>query len=75
MPIKDFFLDRLKSIGIALRGMILLIKHEANIQTQLWIGLLVTIAGFIFDISPNEWLFQIFSIGLGHEFRRSEYCS
>jgi diacylglycerol kinase (ATP) len=33
-------------------------------MTQFFIGILMTIAGFYFNISTNEWLFQIIAIGL-----------
>ena len=64
MPFKDFLRGRFKSFRCAIRGMILLIKHEVNIQIQLCIGLLVTLAGFIVEISPYEFLVQTLTIGL-----------
>ena len=33
-------------------------------MTQFSIGILMTIAGFYFDITATEWLFQVFAIGL-----------
>ncbi len=44
--------------------MLLLIKTEASIQVQLFIAIAVTIAGFYFEISTNEWLVQLTMIGL-----------
>lgn len=65
MSIKDSFLTgRLKSIGYACKGVICLIKTEANVQVQLFCAISVTIAGFYFDISKTEWGFQIICIGL-----------
>lgn len=62
---KDSFLvNRLKSIGWAFKGAIRLFKTEASIKVQLFVALLVTIAGFYFEISKTEWLFQIAMIGL-----------
>jgi len=48
----------------ALKGAFLLIRTESSIQVQLLIALLVTAAGFYFDISNTEWLMQCLAIGL-----------
>ena len=65
MPKKDSFLvNRLKSIGFALKGALLLLKTESSIQIQFVIAILMTIAGFYFEISSIEWILQIFAIGL-----------
>ncbi|WP_027137418.1 diacylglycerol kinase [Gaetbulibacter saemankumensis] len=56
--------NRLRSIGYALKGALLLIKTEASIQVQFATGLIATAAGFFFNISKQEWLAQIFAIGL-----------
>jgi diacylglycerol kinase (ATP) len=62
---KDSFLvNRLKSIGWAFKGALLLFKTEASIKVQLGVAVLVTITGFYFEISKTEWLFQIAMIGL-----------
>lgn len=42
----------------------LLLKTEASIKIQFFIGILVTIAGFYYNISITEWIMQIFAIGL-----------
>lgn len=55
---------RIKGGGYALKGAYLLLRHEASIQVQAAIGIVMTIAGFYFNISPTEWMFQIFAIGL-----------
>ena len=55
---------RLKGGGYAIKGAYLLLRHEASIQVQAIIGILMTIAGFYFEISTIEWMFQIFAIGL-----------
>ena len=55
---------RVKGGGYALKGAWLLISHEASIQVQLAIGLIMTFLGFYFEISATEWMFQIFAIGL-----------
>jgi diacylglycerol kinase (ATP) len=65
MSTKNSFLTRrIKSIGYACKGVIRLIKTEANAQVQVFFAIFATIAGFYFDISKTEWGFQIFCIGL-----------
>lgn len=65
MQKKDsFFVNRIKSVGFAFKGMLILIKTEASIQIQLVIAVIVTIAGFYFEISQTEWLIQLGMIGL-----------
>ncbi len=55
---------RLKGFGYAFKGAFLLLRHEASIQVQTAIAILMTVAGFYFEISSTEWMFQIVSIGL-----------
>lgn len=65
MSKKDSFLvNRLKSVGFAFKGMLILVKTEASIKIQLVVAMLATIAGFYFEISTTEWMFQIAVIGL-----------
>ncbi|MFP4846164.1 diacylglycerol kinase family protein [Winogradskyella sp. PE311] len=65
MQKKDsFLLNRLKSVGYAFKGMLVLIRTEASIKIQLFIAIAITIAGFYFEISKTEWLAQIGIIGL-----------
>lgn len=61
---ESFLVNRLKSVGYAFKGMLLLIKTEASIKIQLFIAIVVTIAGFYFKISMTEWLVQTTIIGL-----------
>lgn len=61
---ESFLLNRIKSVGYALKGAIYLIRTESSIQVQFVIAILVTIAGFYYNISKTEWLFQIGFIGL-----------
>ncbi len=44
--------------------MLILFKTEASIKLQLIIAGIVTLAGFYFEISKTEWMFQITMIGL-----------
>ena len=65
MSKKDSFLvNRIKSIGFAFKGAVLLMKNEASIKVQVCIAILVTIAGVYFNISKNEWIIQCLLIGL-----------
>ena len=61
---ESFLLNRIKSVSYAFKGAILLLKTEASIKIQFVIAILVTIAGFYFEISTTEWIMQIFAIGL-----------
>jgi len=59
-----FFTGRFKSMGFALRGAIKLITTEHSVMVQFSIGLLLIIAGFYFNITPTEWMFQTLAVGL-----------
>lgn len=59
-----FISGRLKSVHFAVLGAWKLATTEHSVISQLSIGLLMIIAGFYFEISKEEWMFQIFAIGL-----------
>jgi diacylglycerol kinase (ATP) len=59
-----FIKGRLKSVTYAFKGAVKLISTEHSVMVQFSLGILMIIAGFYFDISHEEWLFQIFAIGL-----------
>jgi diacylglycerol kinase (ATP) len=59
-----FLSGRLKSVTFAAKGAIKLISTEHSIMVQFSLAILMTIAGFYFNITKTEWLFQILSIGL-----------
>ncbi len=61
---KSFVTGRLKSLIFALKGAFKLITTEHSIMVQSSIGVLITIAGFYFKISKEEWMFQILALGL-----------
>lgn len=63
MPYK-FIKGRLKGCIYAFKGGILLLKTEASIQVQFCIAILITFAGFYYDISTTEWMMQTLCIGL-----------
>ena len=56
--------NRVKSFVFAFRGIYIAGKSGVNIRIQLFIGLLVVIAGFVFEISKTEWLFATFAMGM-----------
>ena len=61
---EPFIINRLKSVGYAFKGMLILVQTEASIKVQTSIALVVTFAGFYFEISKTEWIAQIGMIGL-----------
>ncbi|NNF18267.1 MAG: diacylglycerol kinase family protein [Flavobacteriaceae bacterium] len=64
MAEESFFVNRVRSVGIALKGAILLLRTEGSIQIQAALVVVMTIAGFFFEISTMEWIMQVFAIGL-----------
>lgn len=64
MPKESFIINRLKSVGFALRGALLLIRTEASIKIQIFITLVMTAAGFYYEISNIEWILQLFAIAM-----------
>ncbi|WP_159020529.1 diacylglycerol kinase [Algibacter sp. L3A6] len=61
---ESFLVNRLKSVGLAFKGAVLLLKTEASIKIQFTLGVIVTIAGFYYNISTTEWLIQLLAIAL-----------
>lgn len=62
---RDSYLGkRIRGGSYAIKGALLLIRTEPSIQVQMVISILVTIAGFYFELTNTEWMFQIFAIGL-----------
>lgn len=59
-----FFTGRLKSLVFALKGAIKLITTEHSIMVQSALAVLFIAAGFYFNISHEEWLFQTLATGL-----------
>jgi len=60
----NFIFGRIRSLKYAAKGGWLLISTEHSIIAQLIIGLILTIIGFWVELTPTEWVFQIFAIGL-----------
>ncbi|WOD43770.1 diacylglycerol kinase [Hwangdonia lutea] len=61
---ESFLVNRLKSVGYAFKGALLLLKTEASIKIQFFIAVLMTIAGFYFNISSTEWIVQCLAIAM-----------
>jgi len=61
---KKFILGRFKAICYSITGALHLIKTENAIQAQLFFSLCFVVAGFYFEISKIEWMFQILAIGM-----------
>ena len=61
---ESFFTGRFKSMGFALKGAIKLISTEHSVIVQSIIAVLLINPGFYFEISREEWMFQILAIGL-----------
>ena len=59
-----FVKGRIKSFRYAFRGAWLLIRTEHSIMVQLFIAVLVCIAGFLVDLTPTEWMLQTLAIAL-----------
>lgn len=54
----------MNSFRNAWNGFKVLLRNEYNLYLQLAVGCLVIIAGFVFDITPVEWMIQSMAIGL-----------
>ena len=61
---KGNFIERyIKSFFHACNGLIYGIKYEHNIIIMIIATIVVTIAGFYYNISSSEWLFILFAVG------------
>ncbi len=59
-----FIKRRLKGITYSFKGILILITTEDSIKAQFFIGLFITLFGFIFNISAIEWMIQLTIIGV-----------
>jgi len=64
LALGTFLYKRLKGCGYAFKGAVTLLKTEASIQVQAFISIVMTAAGFFFDITATEWCIQTIAIGL-----------
>ena len=60
----SFFSGRLKSINFAVKGAIKLATTEHSVMAQLSLSVVLVFAGFYFNISREEWMFQFLAMGL-----------
>lgn len=60
----NFLRGRLRSLKFAIRGVLLLITTEHSIMVQFSIAILMTILGFVMQITDTEWMFQCLAIGM-----------
>ncbi|RAV30234.1 diacylglycerol kinase [Sinomicrobium soli] len=60
----SFLKNRIKSIGYAANGALLLLRTEASAKVQAAIACLTVIAGFCFGISAVEWMLQLLAIAI-----------
>jgi diacylglycerol kinase (ATP) len=63
-PNDGFLRGRIRSLKFAFKGLWILVTSEDSIKAQLFIALIATILGFVFNISPLEWGIQFLAIGL-----------
>ncbi|MCF1192756.1 diacylglycerol kinase family protein [Mangrovimonas sp. AS39] len=61
---ESLLINRLKSIKYAFKGAWILVTTESSIQIQVFIGIIITILGFVFDLSATEWMIQTLTIGI-----------
>lgn len=59
-----FFSGRFKSVGFAFKGATKLISTEHSVMVQSCLLVVMVVAGFYFEISKTDWMFQIFAFGL-----------
>jgi len=60
----NFILNRIKAFKYAAKGFWILITSENSIIAQVIIGIIMTIFGFLMNLSATEWMFQLFAIAL-----------
>ncbi|MEY8021685.1 diacylglycerol kinase family protein [Muriicola sp. E247] len=61
---ESFVMNRVKGFIYAVKGAFLLLRTESSIQIQFVIAVLITAAGFYYQISTTEWILQTLAIGL-----------
>ena len=63
-PEDSFLKGRIRSLKFAFKGAWLLITTEASIKVQIAIGILISILGFVVQLTAQEWMFQCLAIGM-----------
>jgi diacylglycerol kinase (ATP) len=64
MAKESFVKNRAMGFMYAAKGAFLLLRTESSIQLQFLLAIIVTIAGFYYEISQAEWIAQTLAIGL-----------
>lgn len=64
MAKESYAKNRLNGFLYSVKGAILLLRTERSIQLQFMMAILVTIAGFYYQISRVEWMIQTLAIAL-----------
>jgi diacylglycerol kinase (ATP) len=64
MAKESFLKNRFKGFMYAAKGAFLLLRTESSIQLQFLLAIIVTIAGFYYEITKIEWITQTLAIGL-----------
>lgn len=59
-----FIKGRLNGMKYSFKGGMELLRSEASIQVQFGVAIIVTFAGFYFNISRMEWVAQLLCIGM-----------
>jgi diacylglycerol kinase (ATP) len=62
--VRDFIIDRSKSVIYAAKGFWILVTSENSIIAQVIIAIIMTVIGFLVHLSTTEWLFQTLAIGI-----------
>jgi diacylglycerol kinase (ATP) len=60
----NFFINRFKSVKYAAKGFWILVTTENSIIVQVIISIIMTVLGFIMNLTATEWMFQVIAIGL-----------
>ena len=61
---KKFVMNRAKGLICAIKGGITLVSTEHSVMVQCSLFVIITILGFYFDISKQDWINQILAIAL-----------
>lgn len=63
-PKRNVFAERLFGIVFVFKGVWYLLRTEHSVIVQAVVAVMVTIAGFVFQISTTEWMLQTLAIGM-----------
>ncbi len=63
-PTDNFIVGRIKSFKYAAKGGWILLTTEHSVIVQAIIGVIMTVVGFIIQLSTTEWMFQTIAIAI-----------